>query len=103
MNDRAKELEKQARAALREDRERADHFRSLVRQTGWAIYVELLGKMIQGRGDELIGPITPDQALSQEFNKGAIYGLLLAQGLPSTIIAAMASESSDDDDGSEGN
>jgi hypothetical protein len=98
------ELIKQGRAADRVDAGRALLFRKLVSSPEWQAYSELLSSRIQGYSDVLLAPAgSVDGAVALEFIKGAMHGMLLAQGLPGVIVEAMkdSASNSGDSDGDE--
>lgn len=90
LRDRLEELVKQARKADSEDRQRADLFEAMVKSEHWKIYSQLLASRLQSLSDILLSPAgSIDGAMAQEYIKGAMFGLVLARDLPSTIISTM--------------
>lgn len=84
------ELVKEGRAAEVKDRERAELFGVLIASPGWTAYSEVLNKMIEDRGSEILAPArSVDGAIALEHVKGAMYGLILARDLPFATIEAM--------------
>jgi hypothetical protein len=87
---RFQELLKQSRAGDKEDRERAELFSGMIVSPGWKMYSELLTKLIEMRGSELLSPCSGvDATYGQEHMKGTMNGLILARDLPATIVEHM--------------
>jgi hypothetical protein len=87
---RIEELLKRSREADKIDRGRAALFAKLVASPEWKAYEELLSVRLQGYSEELLSPAgSVDGAMVLEFIKGAMHGMLLAQGLPRVIVEAM--------------
>jgi hypothetical protein len=90
VNTQVEELLRNARAADRIDRERAEMFVSMVKSPAWREYISLLEAKIQGFADVILAPSQSiDALLGLEYIKGAMSGLILARDLPSVTIAAM--------------
>lgn len=96
--DLIRELKKLALAANRADKERADALATLIVHPSWSIYAELVNAMAQTKGESLLRSIRPDEVLGQEYDKGTVNGLLAAIALPSVIITAMRTVSTEGDD-----
>lgn len=96
------ELLREARKALKEDKEKAELFELLLKHPAWGAFERLLQAQIQVRADEVIAPArSVDELVAREYVKGAMSGLLLALGLPGAIIAAMKTSSGTSDEGDE--
>lgn len=81
-----KEMAKQAN----EDIKRARIFKDLLNTEGWRLYSELLNDMINTKMMEVIkAPTAEGGVLASEYNKGAVYGIMLARDTPGVNIAAM--------------
>lgn len=90
INSQIEELQKQGRAADKEDRERAELFAAMLQTPAWKFYVSLLDKRIQAHADVLMGPaVSVDRAIALEYVKGAMSGLVMARDLPSVIVTAI--------------
>lgn len=84
------ELQAQARAAMREDKNRAEVFGVFIRSEGWKLYVGLLSHQIEALGAELIQPsIGIEGVLKAEFQKGMMHAFLVARDMPAVIVEAM--------------
>lgn len=84
------ELQRVAREADKIDKERVELFHGLLKHPGWTLYSELISARIQIFSDEVLAPAgSVDRAIALEWIKGAMSGLLIAQGLPNVIIDAM--------------
>lgn len=84
------ELLRDARAADKIDRERAELFGALIKSQGWQEYIAILEARLQGMADEILKPSgSIDAMVGLEYVKGAMSGLILARDIPSVIIAAM--------------
>jgi hypothetical protein len=84
------EMLKNARAADRVDRERAEMFGAMIKSPAWQEYISLLEMHLQARADEILRPSgSVDAMIGLEYVKGAMSGLILARDLPSVTIAAM--------------
>lgn len=92
-----RELLEEARKALRADREKADVLDGLVKHPGWPVFAQLINDLAQSKGSDFFRAIGPNEALSQEFNKGTINGLLMTLTLPHLIIQHMTSVKQPDD------
>jgi len=83
------ELLREARAATRIDKERAEVLEAFVKTPGWKLYEELLENRIQSLGSEVLEPAgSLDGAIALEHVKGTLKGLILARDLPSVILGA---------------
>lgn len=83
------ELNKIAKAANKEDRERAALFAVLVNSPGWKAYVLMLERKMQEKADRILQPSRNiDGCVELEYEKGALSGLVIARDLPSVTIAA---------------
>ena len=99
LSERLRDLIKEARKADSEDRQRANLFEAMVKSEHWKVYSALLGSRLQSFSDILLSPAgSVDGAMAQEFIKGAMFGLVLARDLPSTIISTMKAGVPDDED-----
>lgn len=83
------ELLKEERAREKLDRERVDQFRLLEKHGGWLAYQALLSSKIQEASDMLLQPAQGlDGMVRTEFQKGAMYGLILARDLVRATVMA---------------
>lgn len=90
MDHRVENLIKDARAANKVDRERAELFTALLKTEGWKSYVELLNVKIQALSESILAPAgSVDGMVGLEYVKGAMSGLLVARDLPGVTITAM--------------
>lgn len=90
LKTRTEQLQKEAREALREDKNRAEVFEAFVRSEGWKLYSKLLTEKIEALGSNLIQPsVGIEGVLKSEFQKGSMCAFLLCRDLPSVIVAAM--------------
>lgn len=84
------ELQRNSRAADREDKERAQLFRGMVNSPAWKLFIELLEAKLQLHADIMLQPaLSMEGMIAREYIKGAMSGLVLARDLPSVIIGAM--------------
>lgn len=85
------ELLKQARAANKEDRERAEVFQSLLKHPGWTLYASLLNSQLQSCAENLMLPREElrEGKMNSEYLKGTMRGLIMARDLPSATIAGI--------------
>lgn len=87
---RVEELQKDARAANKEDKHRAELFEALVKSEGWKLYSKLLNEKIEAIGADFIQPSAGiEGVLKSEFQKGSMFAFLLCRDLPSVIVSAM--------------
>lgn len=90
LKQRTEELKKEAREALREDKNRAEVFEAFVRSEGWKLYSKLVREKVEALGSELIQPSSGiEGVLKSEFQKGSMCAFLLCLDLPSVIMSAM--------------
>lgn len=78
------EFLKEARRAAKEDLEKVEILGTLIKHSGWDIYIDQLNRMIAERMPTLLTPTT--DSLAGEHNKGAVYGLSLARDCVSNMI-----------------
>ena len=99
----AEELMKQQRAADKEDRERGEAFKSLVKHPGWAMFTGLINSRIQASAELLMEPVEKliPEGTNTEYLKGTMRGLIMARDLPSATIAGMEQLTSDPAQGDE--
>lgn len=84
------ELVREWKKADHEDRERVELFQTFANNQAWKLYVELLNRLIQARGEEILRPAgSVDGAIGLEYVKGAMSGLIMARDLPQIMIMAM--------------
>jgi hypothetical protein len=84
------DLQRNARAADREDKERAQLFRGMIASPAWKAFIALLEVKLQLHADIMMAPaLSVDGMVAREYVKGAMSGLVLARDLPSIIIDAM--------------
>lgn len=96
LKERLEELRKEARKADSEDRQRADLFEAMLKSEHWKAYSALLAYRLQAFSDILLTPAgSIDGAMAQEYIKGAMFGLVLARDLPSTIVNTMRAGTSE--------
>lgn len=89
-NRTIEELVKQSRAALKEDKARAEAFEGLLKHPGWATYQGLLNAILGSMGSDVLAPAqTIDGAVALEYVKGTMRGLILARDLPSATIESI--------------
>lgn len=90
MDQRVKDLLSEARAADKEDFERAELFAVLIKVPGWEKYIQLIDRRIQLLADAILEPAGGlDGVISFEFIKGTMRGLLIARDITSVTIAAV--------------
>lgn len=83
------QLVREAKKANAIDRERCELMEAMLKTPAWRSYIELLGLRIQAFGDQVLAPAgSVDGALSLEYLKGAMSGMIIARDLPTVIIAA---------------
>lgn len=88
--ERLAELIKESRETNRKDAMAAQVFEAMIATTGWSSYVRELDRRLQTFADQMLRPAgSLDGCLTQEFIKGAMFGLTLARDIPSVTIAAM--------------
>lgn len=74
-----------------EDFRLAKTMEELVRFPQWDIYVLALERKMQEFADSAVAKsFSMDHLIAREFDKGTLYGLLLAKGLPQATIDSMA-------------
>lgn len=82
------EVLRQARKGEKEDRERIELFQTLMRNPAFASFQEVLGHKIEALGMSLLSPSGGlDGMIVSEYQKGAMYGLVLARDLVSVTVA----------------
>lgn len=94
------EIQKESRKLTKEDLERVEDFKALVKMPGWNAYQSLLNNQIQSL---MMGVLEPtENAAASEHKKGTVYGLIKARDLLTVIIAAAEearkSEKKDDEE-----
>lgn len=98
LRKRHEELLRESRDALFKDRQRKDAFEGLLRHPGWPMFQELLNSMIGIRAEQILGPAgSIEGAISLEFVKGAMNGLILARDLPGLIVDNTPPQKDDDE------
>lgn len=94
------ETEQEDRERSRRDRERIEAWEGMVKTKGWKLYVELLNIQINDRAggllEELGGGIRA--VLAQEYQKGAMRGLILARDLVGVTLQNVQKPRLEDDD-----
>jgi hypothetical protein len=89
VDQRIEQLLKDAREALRIDKERVELFEMLVRTPGWIAYVSILEAKLQMLADQVLAPAgSVDALIGLEYIKGAMSGLVMARDIPGATIAA---------------
>jgi hypothetical protein len=83
-----REIVKEQKAKDKYDRDRVEAFRLLEKQEGWKLYQSLLAYHLQTTSDKLLQPAGGfDGLVSTEYQKGAMYGLILARDLVRATVA----------------
>lgn len=70
-----------------QDRQRARDLKDLVRTPGWAAYMKLLDGYIDDRMKDVLAPTPSNGALTSEYVKGTVNGLITARNVVPTIVA----------------
>lgn len=94
-----KDIESETRALAREDKETVELLGGLLRNPGFVRFCELLNKMTDARGAEVLSPAgSVDGAMRLEHVKGTMNGLILARDLASAIVQSNRAEKDSSDD-----
>lgn len=81
------EVLRQARKSDKEDQERIELFQTLLRNPAFKAYQELLGHKLESLGALLLMPSgSLDGLVTTEWQKGAMYGLVLARDVVSVTV-----------------
>lgn len=83
----------------KEDKDRAERIKGLLKQPGWSDYQDLLNHHVGVRTQGMFEPLqTDNESLKQEHNKGVIYGLIFARDLLGVILMAQKEAPASEDD-----
>jgi hypothetical protein len=89
-SDYAKEMLREGRQADREDKERLELLKLLVRHPGWKIYLDLVTTHKQELADVLLAPArSVDEMVFLEGKKGEMRGILYAESALASTIAGL--------------
>ena len=82
------EMEKAAREAAREDREKIEACQALLRNPHFLLFMKMLNNVIDGLGVEVLEPAkTMDDCVALEGVKGTMRGLIRARDLAHATVA----------------